>query len=128
MRFVYAVGFVGDRFVMVRHTERGWEMPGGRIAPGESAEEAVRRELLEETGLDFLPIASRELDDGCVFFGVAEGEARLPADEIAEIGLFDKLPDNLSFPAAEYDEMISEARLVLKNYINRNPIGDTSPR
>ncbi|HDP96406.1 MAG TPA: NUDIX domain-containing protein [Euryarchaeota archaeon] len=113
---------------MVRNRNRAWEMPGGRIVPGESPEEAVRREFLEETGLEFQPIASRSLDDGCVFFGLVGGETKKPDDEIAEIGLFSKLPDNLSFPLVEYDEMISEARAVLKNYINRDPLGDTSPR
>jgi ADP-ribose pyrophosphatase YjhB (NUDIX family) len=29
-----------------------WSLPGGRVEPGEGAEEAIVREVLEETGLD----------------------------------------------------------------------------
>jgi 8-oxo-dGTP pyrophosphatase MutT (NUDIX family) len=44
-----------DRILLVRQYRYagdvvGWELPGGRIDPGEDPIEGVRRELLEETG------------------------------------------------------------------------------
>ena len=47
----------GDRF-LIRRRPVGtamagyWEFPGGKCEPGESAEDATRRECLEETGLE----------------------------------------------------------------------------
>jgi 8-oxo-dGTP diphosphatase len=63
-----------------------WTLPGGGIEPDESAEQAVRREVLEETGLivlDARPLLEMPYPSGmtAVFsVTVADGEASLGAD------------------------------------------------
>lgn len=45
-----------ERVLALRQTHRtGWTLPGGLIDAGEEPAEALRRELLEETGLDVDP-------------------------------------------------------------------------
>ena len=38
--------------LLVNSPWRGWEYPGGLIAPGESFEAALKREILEESGVE----------------------------------------------------------------------------
>lgn len=45
----FAFAFIGDRMLMTRLVKRGWDIPGGHIDPGESPEQAVIRETIEET-------------------------------------------------------------------------------
>ena len=59
-RFTVTAGAVVSdergRVLLLRHTLRGgegWGIPGGFLTGGEQPEEAVRREMLEETGLEF---------------------------------------------------------------------------
>ncbi len=100
------------RIALVRHHYiSGWYLPGGGVNKGESAEDAIRRELAEEVGLTAVEIAGllgiyhnrgEAKDDHVVVFVVlADDPAALYAAdrrEIAEAGWFapDALPDGTS--------------------------------
>jgi ADP-ribose pyrophosphatase YjhB (NUDIX family) len=97
----------GGRVLLVRHTYvKGWHMPGGGVERGETAEEAIARELVEEAGVRatappvLISIHSADAKfrgDHIVFFRIDRWET-CPATsrgEIAEIGWFapDALPE-----------------------------------
>ena len=42
--------------LLIRTAKAGWELPGGRVEPGEDLHAALRREVLEETGHDLTGI------------------------------------------------------------------------
>lgn len=103
-----------DRFLVVRHRARGWELPGGRLRQGEDPVAGARREFLEETGRALL--RARLLvtrgeggNPGWIFTGVAgpQTESRQPGEVIVESRWVARLREvaPLSFPSDPYDEM-----------------------
>ena len=101
----------GARWLMVKHIERGWELPGGNIAETESADEAALRELREETGLGGSILSWRMMDDGgTMFWLVAErsGETSWDSEDpaIEEVGWFLQPPLPLAWGI---DELVTAA-------------------
>ncbi len=49
-RHVLVIGKHNGKWLLTRHSVRGLEFPGGKAEPGESLEQAAKREVYEETG------------------------------------------------------------------------------
>ena len=108
MKYVVVCTFFEGKILLSRHRERAtWETQGGHIEPGETAEEAARRELYEESGIrkarfypvcDYLGVNPPRQANGTVYLAVAEELGTLPDSEMAETALFETLPENLTYP------------------------------
>jgi len=49
-KHVWVISRYEGKWLLTHHKSRGLEFPGGKVEPGETAEEAAVREVMEETG------------------------------------------------------------------------------
>jgi len=89
--------------LMVQHPERGWEFPGGHIEEGETAEDALLREMMEEVGgigtlvawnKTYYPngwVGCVVVDDTLVPF--CENQWHVDDQHVSTVRWFDSLPD-----------------------------------
>ena len=86
----------------------GWGIPGGFINPSEQLEDAVRREVMEETGLEienvkliWVRTIYRHIE--AIFLADGIGEASVKSLEIKEVKWFspDQMPPEMSKSQAE---------------------------
>ena len=106
--FVVVVSRYDGKYLLSRHSKREtWETQGGHIESGETPYQAACRELIEESGAqDFVlyPVCDYHgynnfgSADGCVFRAEITALGSLPESEMAEVRLFDVLPENLTYP------------------------------
>jgi len=106
--FVVIVTQYKGKWVWVKHRKRDtWEIPGGHIDDRESADDAAKRELFEETGA--LKFTIETICDYSVSIGNKKGISRLyyarveelgplPESEIGCIDFFEDVPMKLTHP------------------------------
>lgn len=111
LRYVVTLSTLDGQLLLSRHKARAtWETQGGHIEPGETPEQAARRELWEESGAsdytltplcDYRAGRGGGVAGGRVYVAQVRRLAPLPESEMAQTQLFPTLPEpaRLTYPA-----------------------------
>ena len=112
LRFAVVIAKSNGKWVLCKHHLRDtWEIPGGHREKGESIADTAARELAEETGAlqaEIFPVSAYGVERengitwGMLYLARIEEMGELPPDsEIREVGFFDRMPDELTYPAIQ---------------------------
>lgn len=109
-KYVVVLSHYQGQILLNRHKNRTtWETQGGHIEPGETPEQAARRELYEESGaveFDIHYLCDYRAEhpqthhgaNGAVFVAEIYTLGSIPESEMAKVRSFPELPDNLTYP------------------------------
>ena len=109
-KYVVVLSTCCGKIMLSRHKQRTtWETQGGHVEPGETPFEAAKRELYEESGAlyyEITPLCDYWAGDeitgegatGMVFHAEIHALGPMPQSEMAEVRMFDTLPENLTYP------------------------------
>lgn len=98
------------KYLLSRHKGRStWELQGGHIEPGETPEQAARRELYEESGalcFELVPLCDycgeepgrNNAGSGMVFEVNIHMLGSMPEFEMDTVQSFESIPDELTYP------------------------------
>ena len=109
LKYSVIIAEYNHKLIYCKHRKRTtYELPGGHIEPGETALQAAKRELFEETGaiaFDITPICIYSVDNqtfGGLFYASITNLGPIPASsEMEKIDLFDTPPQNQTYQAIQ---------------------------
>lgn len=109
------------KVLLVKTEKRGWEIPGGQVEEGEDILSALKREVLEESGVSInilkLSAAYSSIDEPCKVIldfisEYTDGVSKKDTDETLDVGWF---PKEEALANVKHDAMKSRLQWLLEN-------------